>query len=605
MAQGIPEDVIEKIRQGTDIVSLISEYVSLRQNGSRFVGLCPFHNEKTPSFSVSRDKQLYYCFGCHASGNAFSFVMNMDGLNFVDAARRLGNRIGIDVSGYLESDRDREKRLFRENLIEACEAAAKYYSWMFKESRAGAQCRGYVKARGIAEDTAEAFRLGYAPDAVSADLASAYLTKKGFNEKVLLEAGLSMKKKYSPGLYDVFRDRLLFPITDQYGRVVAFGGRVISKEDKRPKYINSKEGIAYSKRTNLYNFHAAYQHAKTSGRTILCEGYIDVIAYWEAGLKEAVASLGTSLTKEQAKLILRHSKQVLISYDADAAGSVATAKGVSLLESAGLDVRVVVLPQGEDPDSVLRKHGHEKLRQAVTESVSFLRYQVEKAIAGLDLRNSDAKLAAVKKLVGIIGTCPDAVTRAELVREMSGRLAVSPEALSQDVSKMSGRTMRGVNRAEEDMAERAQSGIEESGLSYAITETERAILRLCVHNPKLIKFVSQTLTEGFEAEGSEEIYKAMYSLWEDGKAIDEKLLPLLGEKHKGVAARLLLEEESTFDDVGKAIDSLQSIRMRRRLRDIDSCIRKAEAEGKHEEIMALQVEQRQLRVKLGSRTALY
>ncbi len=605
MAGGIPEEVIERIRAGTDIVGLISEYISLRQNGPRYIGLCPFHNEKTPSFSVSRDKQLYYCFGCHASGNAISFVMNMDGMSFVEAVRKLGLRMGIDVSEHLESDTERQKRQFREHIIDACEAAAKYYSWMLTDSKLGDRCRRYVEARGIPDEAVKAFGLGYAPSGQSMDHLSAYLTKKGFDERILLEAGLSLKKKFGPGLMDAFRDRLIFPIRNSYGKAVAFGGRIIS-EDGRPKYINSKEGPAYSKRSNLYNLHLASQVARSTGRMVLCEGYLDVIAVWNSGVREVVASLGTALTQEQAKLIVRHAKTALLSYDADSAGSAATYKGVRLLEDAGLEVKVVMMPAGEDPDSLYRKAGAGRLRKAIDEAASYIRFQVESAMAQADTSNRDGKLAAVRKMVSIIASSSDAVTRAELVREISGRLAVAPDAMAQDVAKLVRRrsgTNQSGNGADEGENEHRYS--EASGFSYAIAETERAILSLCAKDPKLIKMVLTKLPEGFEAEGSEELYKAMTSLWDDGKAIDERLLAMLDGRHREMAAKLLLETDRAFGDIDKAVEALRVIRTRRRLRDIDICIRKAEAEGKTEDVEPLQREQKELREKLGNRTALY
>lgn len=605
MAGGIPEEVIERIRAGTDIVGLISEYISLRQNGPRYVGLCPFHNEKTPSFSVSKDKQLYYCFGCHASGNAISFVMNMDGMSFVEAVRKLGLRIGIDVSEHLESDVDRQKRQFREKVIEACEAASRYYSWMLTDSKLGERCRRYVEARGISQDAGKAFGLGYAPSGQSMDLLSAYLGKKGFDEKTLLEAGLSLRKKFGPGLMDSFRDRLMFPIRNTYGKTVAFGGRIIS-EDGRPKYINSKEGPAYSKRSNLYNMHLAAPVARSTGRIVLCEGYLDVIAVWSSGVKEVVASLGTALTQEQSKLIARHARTALISYDADSAGSAATTKGVRMLEEAGLEVRVVMMPEGEDPDSLFRKAGANRLREVIDSASSYIRFQVESIMAQADTSSKDGKLAAVRRLVSVIASSSDAVTRAELIREISGRLAVPPDAMSQDVSRLVRRQAgaQSLRNASEE-SENERRYYEVSGFSYAIAETERAILGLCIKDPKLIKMVLTKLPEGFEAEGSEELYKAMVSLWDDGKAIDERLLPMLEGKHRETAAKLLMEAERAFSDMESAIDALRAIKARRRLRDIDICIRRAEAEGKTEDVGPLQREQKELREKLGNRTALY
>ncbi len=607
LAGGIPDEVIERIRQGTDIVGLISEYTSLKQNGPRHVGLCPFHNEKTPSFSVSRDKQLYYCFGCHASGNAFSFVMNIEGLTFVEAARKLGLRIGIDVSEHLESDAEKAKRRFRESIIEACEAASKYYSWMLTDSKNGSECRNYVESRKIGKDEIAAFGLGFAPGGPSMDSLTAYLKKKGFEDQVLLESGLSLKKKYGVGLYDSFRDRLMFPIKNPYGKAVAFGGRTIAAGDKRPKYINSKEGPAYSKRANLYNLHQAATAARAAGRMILCEGYLDVIAVWSAGFKETVASLGTALTAEQSKLIARHCKNAFLSYDADTAGSAATVKGVRTLEEAGLDVKVVLMPPGEDPDSFLRKAGADRLRASIDGAVSYIRFQVESVVAGSNTSTKDGKLIAARKLVEIIGSSSDAVTRAELVREFSGRLAVSPEAMAQDVQKAMARRAKRTTGGSGDApkVDDDTSYFEASGLSYAIAETEKSILGLCAKSPESLKLVSQRLPEGFEADGSEEIYKAMLSLWDDGKAIDERLLPLLEGKHREMAAKMLFEGERAFEDIAKAIDALIAIKMRRRLRDIDICIRKADAEGKVEELAPLQREQKELRDKLGNRTALY
>lgn len=356
---GIPEALLERIRERTDIAALIGEYVQLKKQGKNYIGLCPFHEERTPSFTVSPHKQMFYCFGCQAGGSVFNFLMLKEDIPFAEAVRVLARRAGITLPED-DTPEARRKEGERAALLRAMELAARYFCARLADG-AGETARGYLERRGLDAATVDAWRLGYAPTGWRG--LSDALAGRGVPASALEKSGLSGRSTAGEGLYDRFRDRLMFPIADRRGRVIAFGGRAL--DDKtQPKYLNSPETPLFSKRRALYGFDRAREAIARRGEAVVVEGYLDLIAAHRAGVDWAVASLGTALSQEQAMEVSRLADNVVIAYDADSAGSQATLRGLEMFQRLGARVRVAELPAGEDPDSVFRARGAAGTRRA-------------------------------------------------------------------------------------------------------------------------------------------------------------------------------------------------------------------------------------------------
>ncbi|HEX6240098.1 MAG TPA: DNA primase, partial [Polyangiales bacterium] len=360
----LTDEKIAEIRDSVDLVALISEYVPLRRQGARFVGLCPFHQEKSPSFGVSRGKNFYYCFGCQASGDAISFLRHVEGLGFGDAIAKLAERAGIELprtddKSQAQIDRARSQR---ERLSEVMEHARAFFEASLSSAEHAEIARAEIEARGVQPELAQRFRLGYAP--MSWDGLARYLTQKRVDPRDAVDVGLIAPRRQGPGHYDRFRHRLMFPVSDQHGRLLAFSGRALNLPEGTPaeaappaKYINSPEGPLYKKGHVLYGLEQARIAMRKKNQVVLCEGNFDLIALHQAGFDNALAPLGTAFTLDQAKLIRRFVEDVVVVFDGDGAGRKATRAAFELLESANLQSRAVRLPDGFDPDTFLREHG--------------------------------------------------------------------------------------------------------------------------------------------------------------------------------------------------------------------------------------------------------
>jgi DNA primase len=389
------DNAIDEVRQRADIVEIIGAHVRLRRAGRNFVGLCPFHNEKTPSFSVNAERGFYHCFGCGAGGTVFNFIMKVEGLSFPEAIRSLATRYGVTLP---ELKNDGPGAAEREALARANQTAAEFYAHVLWNTPDGEQAREYLKSRAISVETARAFMLGFSP-ARPASLAKA-LEKRG-----LTEAGIKagVVKRDEMGLHDAFRARVMFPIRDAQGRVIAFGGRVL--DARMPKYLNSPESPAYSKTRTLYGLYEARAAIASQDRVIIVEGYFDVIALWQAGFRETVASCGTSLTVEQLRLLSRYTKNVLACFDGDAAGRKASLRALEIFLQAGLLGRGIFIPSGFDPDTLVRERGAAFLEELIGASELlvdyFLKEQAREAKGSLSGRARAAeKVTELLKLVG-------------------------------------------------------------------------------------------------------------------------------------------------------------------------------------------------------------
>lgn len=426
----IVESKINEVRERTDIIELVSQYVSLKRAGANHMGLCPFHSEKSPSFSVHAGRQFYHCFGCGVGGDVFSFLMQIEGLAFPDAVRRLAERAGIELEERQLSPEEERRQQQRERLYRVNELAAEYYHRLLMEEAAGESCRQYLKRRGYGRKAAGEYQIGYAVDAWEG------LSKHLQQQEVSLEdartLGLIRPGKQDRGDYDLFRGRLMFPIYDLSGRVVAFGGRVL--DDSKPKYINSPESPIYHKGRVLFGLFQARQAMRQSGEVILVEGYFDQLALYRAGFPQVVATCGTALTADHAKLLKRYVQRAILLFDQDEAGKQATFKAMAALQEEGVPALVIELPKGDDPDSFVQQQGVDAFRQRLEQARPVMDLFMEDALqsAGVGV---EQKVRAAETVVGRIAELSSNMEQDLYLKELAGRSGIDLELLRQKLAE--------------------------------------------------------------------------------------------------------------------------------------------------------------------------
>jgi len=431
---------IEQLRQATDIVEVIGEVLTLRRQGRNYIGLCPFHTEKTPSFSVSPEKQIFYCFGCGTGGDVFSFVQKRDGLSFPEAIRQLADRAGLKVPEPELAPDEARRRTERERLQQVVEqASAQFQRWFWAD--AGRAARAYMEQRGFDEATLRTFGVGWAPPGWDGVIKA--LGARGVGQPWLIRAGLAIKAEGQDRVYDRFRGRVMFPIWDQRGRAVAFGGRLLPgspDEDRSPKYLNSPETEIFSKGRGLYGWHLAKGAIREQGFAVVVEGYIDAISCHRAGFANTVASLGTAFTVQQARLLLSQAEQVRVAYDADAAGQGATQRGVDILAGLGADVRIVLLPEGKDPDECISKGGRGAFAAALEGAVDYVEYRFRLAQAEAERRwgagSAGAAAAAAEAIAPTLVALTSPVARDAYVQRFARLLDVSEASMWRELQRV-------------------------------------------------------------------------------------------------------------------------------------------------------------------------
>jgi DNA primase len=532
----------DRVRDAVDFVELVSARTDLRRAGpARYEGLCPFHEERTPSFGIDPTQKVYYCFGCQASGDVFTFVQETEGVDFKGALELLAERYGVELEREAEDPREAERRKRRERLLELLARTAAYYERCLWDSNEAAPAREYLQGRGLGEEILKAFRVGYAPSAWDRVLGAS--RGGGFSEQELYATGLAQRSKENGRPYDRFRSRIMFPLADVRGRVLGFGARAM-REEQRPKYLNTSDNDVYHKGLHLYGADLARAHAARAGQVILCEGYTDVIALHQAGLRNAVGLMGTALTAEQVGELARMASTVLLALDADNAGQEAMLRASSLAAKRKLELRVVPLPAGKDPAELVQQGGAEAMSAAVKESAPFVRFRVERVLAAGDHDNPEGRDRMIEELRPVFATLPPSAMRMELTRIVSSRLAL-PESLAETLlASAAGGVGGGGGRSEgregARSANRSARPVAE-GLSRR-EETERAFLALCIASPEegaqaletldvdehfaseLLRRAARRLREGDLREPM-----AVSSGQEDGLDGDSKLKALLAE----------------------------------------------------------------------------
>ncbi len=558
-----PQQFLDELSARTDIVDLVSSYVALTKKGTSYFGLCPFHNERTPSFSVAPDKQMYYCFGCKHGGGAVNFIMEIENLGFPDAVRFLAKRAGMEVP---EETGDREGARRRARVLELNKDAARWFHANLVRPE-GAAVAAYLDRRRIARRTAVRFGLGASLDSWDALLTA--MTERGYSKAELLAAGLVVQNEKGR-LYDKFRNRLIFPVIDVRGDVVAFGGRVLDKGE--PKYLNTAETAVYQKRRNLYGINLAKKTKRPN--IILCEGNIDVITLHQAGFDNAVASMGTALTVEQTRLLSRYTKELVLCYDNDTAGQTATEKAITLLENSEFTVRVLRLPRrlenGEyvkqDVDDFIKLQGPPAFEAILNGSENQMDYRLEAAAAKYDLTDGEQKIAFAAEASALIAAMPSAVEREVYAGRAAEMAGISREAMGMEVKRARGRRKRQDRRAlqKESLNVAALHQPKDRSLRYTDHRSamaEEGVVRLLFLDGTLARRCGELEPEAFSSPLLGSVYR--YQREMDGQGRSPALAGLEGRLAPEEMSHLttILQKPEVLSNAGRSLpDYIQIIK---------------------------------------------
>lgn len=589
------ENQIEEVKQKIDIVTLINEYVPLKKAGRNYKALCPFHPEKTPSFMVSPDRQIFKCFGCSDGGDVFAFIKRADGVEFGDALKKLADRAGVELKEYKPSGL--EKR--RETIFSINQVAADLYSYLLTKHRAGQAALGYLHSRKIDDSSIKKFQLGFAPE--KGDVAVSFLLKKGFPTEDISMAGhgfSTLKARF----FDRFKGRVMFPIKDSQGRVTAFSGRALGSRE--PKYLNSPDTLVFSKSNSLYGVDVAKTEISRQKTAILVEGNLDVISSHQVGVKNVVAPLGTALTEKQIEVLKRFSDTFLIGFDTDFAGDAAAKRGIGLAEEAGFSVRVIDLGEGKDPDELIRKNPG-LWKKKIEEATSVYDFILNSSSKKWDPGDAEGKRKISREVLPYIAKLSDEIARDHYVQKIAVGLKVSEEAVRADLKKYLPVSQRGDSSTLSEREQEIGGEISTPSRSSRIDILERYLLALILQTGILLKqlnesFFSQAQTlslfkivkKHVEAKGKIKL-KALSSQIPESllHVYDEALLYELGEK-------ILDHPEEAEREVSSCVARIKELNLRSRLRSLSLAIKQAEAASESRKIKALTEQFRDLSLEL-------
>lgn len=538
------EELIEEVRQKNDIVDTISSYVRLSRKGNSWFGLCPFHNEKSPSFSVSRDKQMYYCFGCGAGGNVFTFLMEYEHYTFMEALQYLAQRAGVELPREAESQEARKRAGLRETLLAINKLAAKYYYAQLKSEK-GKIAQEYLRKRQLSEEMLTQFGLGYA-NKYSDDL-SRYLKMKGYQDEMIIQAGLASADE-KKGLHDKFWNRVMFPIMDANSRVIGFGGRVMG--DGKPKYLNSPETPIFDKSRNLYGLNRARQTRKSY--FLLCEGYMDVIALHQAGFTNAVASLGTALTAGHASLIKRYVQEVYLTYDSDEAGTKAALRAVPILKEAGISAKVIRMDPYKDPDEFIKNLGAEAFQERIAKARNGFMFSLEVMEREYDMASPEGKTEFMKEAARRLGTFEEEIERNNYIEAVAKAYKVTFEDLKKLVARMA------IASGYATPAKRAKRPEQKKEREDGNVKSQKILLTWMIEDPEVFEQVKKyVFPEDFTGTPYRKVAELLYGQFEKGKINPAQILNYFTdeEEHKEAASlfHTKIKELSTKEEQEKAL----------------------------------------------------
>jgi DNA primase len=558
----LTKDFVATVRSAADIVRLVSDYVPLKQAGRRLKGLCPFHQEKTPSFSVDPDQQLFYCFGCQSGGDVFKFVQLYEKTDFPGSVEFLARRFGVRLPERTDSPEERVRR----RLVEMNDVAAAWFRERLLDPIDGREARAYLAKRGIDEATSERLFLGWASE--TWDGLSNHLRAQRFTEQECLAGGLSVPRKTGTGSYDRFRGRLIFPIRDVSGRTVAFGGRILGAGE--PKYLNSPETAAYVKGEHLYGLNFAREAIRKEGFAILVEGYLDLAALHQAGFGHAVASLGTALTAAQARLLGRYANRVVVSYDGDAAGGSAAVRSLDTFLDRGFEVRVAAIPGGMDPDDYLRKEGLDAYDRLVRQAPGYLDFLIAREAGTRDIGTVAGKVEAVNALLPRLAGLPNAIERAAWAGKIAGALGIEDELVLQELRGALRQGKLTIRHRLEPLA--------------AIPDLESRIVALLLRDPACRSQAREGLELAeLDAERVAPIVQTILDLEGSGASVDgpSVMAALDRDELRDLVARIAFQDEAepSENEFAGCLETLRRRRLRREGRDVARRIQDAAPEA--------------------------
>lgn len=545
------DELIEEIRSSNDIVDVISKYVTLKRSGRNFFGLCPFHKEKSPSFAVSPDKQIFHCFGCGAGGNVIHFISKIEGLDFKDTLELLANRVNIELPTLDNLEDDKTARL-KSKVYEINKIAAEFYHEnLYKPASKTAQ--EYIKKRKIDNRTLKAFLIGYAGNFNELYL---LLKQKGYTEEEMLASSL-VKRTENGGYMDSFRKRLMFPIQDVRERVIAFGGRVL--DDSKPKYINSPENIVYSKGKNLFGLNVAKKH--DTRKIIIVEGYMDAISLYQRGITNVVASLGTAMTEAQGRLLRRYSEQVILGYDADGAGQAAILRGMEILQNLGCDIRVLQIEGAKDPDEYVLKYGPERFQKCVDNAISLVEFKVKVLLKELNIENTNDKIKFLNEIAKILAKVTNQMEREIYVDKIAKEYKISKEAIYAEVNKLMYKDNQGSKKLEKRVVTMVPKEEKENSVSEAVLKRENLVIYLLINEySKCYEKIKNLITLDYiQDDTNKQILKKMYEEFEKGNSNTSQLLDWFQDEKIISHITEIMAGDFEITDVNKAIDDLISI----------------------------------------------
>ena len=544
------EELIEEVRNSNDIVDVISQYVILKRSGRNFFGLCPFHKEKSPSFSVSPDKQIFHCFGCGVGGNVIHFVSKIENLDFRETIELLANRANIQLSTLDSSYQDNKKALLKSKIYEINETTAKFYHEnLYKPTSKMAQ--EYIKKRKLDNRTLKQFLIGYSG---TFDELYKLLKQKGYTDEEILAS--SLVNRNNNGMFiDRFRNRLMIPIQDATGKFIAFGGRVL--DDSKPKYINSPENIVYSKGRNLFGLNIAKKG--DTKKIIIVEGYMDAISLYQRGITNVVASLGTALTEQQGRLLRKSSEQVIIGYDADGAGQAATLRGMDILQNMGCDIRVLQIYGAKDPDEFVIKYGPDRFKKCVDSAISLVEFKVKVLKQNLNLENVNDKIKFLNEVAKIISKVDNSIEKEIYIDKISQEYGISKEAIYGEVNKLMYSKNSDKKVLEKAPVKSFLSNDNSKKIDEAIIKREKMVIYILVNYPeKSYNAIKDFITvDDMKDVMSKQIIATIYEQYSRGKFND--VLGIFEEQEIVNYLSGIMAEDFGIADLNKCIEDLLNI----------------------------------------------
>ena len=541
------EEILNEIRQSNDIVDVISQYVHLKRSGRNYFGLCPFHNEKSPSFSVSPDKQIFHCFGCGVGGNVITFVSQIEGLNFIETVQMLAERANIQLPT-LQNNGDTQREILKDKVYKVNEFTAEYYHQNLYKPQAK-MAQEYVKKRQLTNETLKSFRIGFSG---KFDELYQELKKQGFQEQEILESGLVNKNERGQYI-DRYRNRLMFPICDARGRVIAFGGRVL--DDSKPKYINSPENIVYSKGRHLFGLNVAKKG--DTKKLLIVEGYMDVISLHQRGITNVVAPLGTALTEQQGWLLRKNSEQIILSFDSDDAGIKAKLRAIDILQNMGCDLRVIQLEGAKDPDEYILKYGNMRFQNVIDKAFSVVEFKVKILKKELDLDNTNDKIKFLNEIAKLISKVDNTMEREVYIEKIAKEYDISKEAIYAEVNKLTYKNDKSEKILEKAKPIITHKKVETKEVSQAIKRRENTIISILLSGDlSIFEIIKQNIKpEDFQDEINHEIAKKLYEEFEKGNSNINGIIDTLEQEQQNQIT-MIMAEDYEIENLEKAIDDI-------------------------------------------------